>query len=349
MLTGAIAFTVALLASLSLSVPVRQLALRVGMVDHPGPRKVHLTPIPLLGGLAIYCGVVLAILVTTDSQARAQIIGVLAGATLVALVGILDDRGLLHHQVKLFVGMPLAALILLASGIHAQVFSAALPGRVGYLADAGLSVLWVVGITASFSILDHMDGLCAGVAAMASIFFAIFASLSGQVLVSTLAAAVLGAAVGFLRWNFNPAKIFMGDGGAMFLGFFMATLALKLRPTGLPQATAWIVPVLILGVPIFDTTLVSISRSRRGLLPFATPGKDHTAHRLANVGLGQRHAVLAMYALGAAFGVLALAVSRLSARHGFALAAATAAAALVAVALLERAPFERQQAPKKTE
>ncbi|HEX2715715.1 MAG TPA: MraY family glycosyltransferase [Candidatus Acidoferrales bacterium] len=349
MLTGAIAFTVALLASLSLSVPVRQLALRVGMVDHPGPRKVHLTPIPLLGGLAIYCGVVLAILVTTDSQARAQIIGVLAGATLVALVGILDDRGLLHHQVKLFVGMPLAALILLASGIHAQLFSAALAGKPGYLADAGLTVLWVVGITASFSILDHMDGLCAGVAAMASVFFAIFASLSGQLLVSTLAAAVLGAAVGFLRWNFNPAKIFMGDGGAMFLGFFMATLALKLRPAGLPQATAWIVPVLILGVPIFDTTLVSISRSRRGLLPFATPGKDHTAHRLANVGLGQRRAVLAMYALGAASGVLALAVSRLSVRHGFALAAATVAVALVAVALLERTPFERPQALKKTE
>ena len=349
MLTGAIAFTVALLASLSLSVPVRQLAVRVGMVDHPSPRKVHLTPIPLLGGLAIYCGVVLAILVTTDSQARAQIIGVLAGATLVALVGILDDRGLLHHQIKLFVGMPVAALILLASGIHAQVFSAVLPGKAGYLADAGLSVLWVVGITASFSILDHMDGLCAGVAAMASVFFAIFASLSGQVLVSTLAAAVLGAAVGFLRWNFNPAKIFMGDGGAMFLGFFMATLALKLRPAGLPHATAWMIPVLILGVPIFDTTLVSISRSRRGLLPFATPGKDHTAHRLANLGLGQRRAVLAMYALGAAFGVLALAVSRLSARDSFALAAATAAAALVGVALLERTPFERQQAQNKTE
>ncbi len=349
MLTGAIAFTVALLASLSLSVPVRQLALRVGMVDHPGPRKVHVTPIPLLGGLAIYCGVVLAILVTTDSQARAQIIGVLTGATLVALVGTLDDRGLLHHQIKLFVGMPVAALILLASGVHAQMFSAVLPGKVGYLADAGLSVLWVVGITASFSILDHMDGLCAGVAAIASVFFAIFASLSGQVLVSTLAAAVLGAAAGFLRWNFTPAKIFMGDGGAMLLGFLMATLALKLRPAGLPHATAWMIPVLILGVPIFDTTLVSISRSRRGLLPFATPGKDHTAHRLANLGLGQRRAVLGMYALGATFGLLALAVSRLSARHSFALATATAAAALVGVALLERTPFERQQARKTTE
>src|SRR5713226_6025043 len=346
MLAGLIAFTFALLASLTLTVPVRQLALRMGMVDHPGPRKVHLTPIPLLGGLAIYCGVVFAILVSAKGETRAQIVGILAGATLAASVGILDDGHLLHHQIKLFVGMPVAALILLASGIRAQVFAAVFPGQAGRLADAVLTILWVVGITASFSILDHMDGLCAGVAAMASLFFTIFATLSGQVMVSTLAAAVLGAAVGFLRWNFNPAKIFMGDGGAMFLGFLMATLALKLRPSEPPQANSWLIPVLILGVPIFDTTLVSISRSRRGLLPFASPGKDHTAHRLANLGLGQRRAVLALYALGAVFGLVALVVKHLPVRQSYALAGAIAAAALVAVALLERAPFERQPTQK---
>jgi UDP-GlcNAc:undecaprenyl-phosphate GlcNAc-1-phosphate transferase len=341
-----IAFTFALLASLGLTVPVRQLALRVGMVDHPGPRKVHLTPIPLLGGLAIYCGVVLAILVAIDGEAWGQMVGILSGATLVALVGVLDDRGLLHHQIKLFVGMPAAAIILLASGVRAQVFSAILGGQAGRVADAALTILWVVGITAAFSIFDHMDGLCAGVAAMAALFFTIFATLSGQVLVSTLAAAVLGAALGFLRWNFNPAKIFMGDGGAMFLGFLMATLALKLRPSEPPHANSWLIPVLILGVPIFDTTLVSISRSRRGLLPFTSPGKDHTAHRLANLGLGQRRAVLALYALGAVFGLVALVVKQLPARQSYALAGAIAAAMLVAVALLERAPFERQE-PKK--
>jgi UDP-GlcNAc:undecaprenyl-phosphate GlcNAc-1-phosphate transferase len=342
-----IAFTFALLASLGLTVPVRQLALRVGMVDHPGPRKVHVTPIPLLGGLAIYCGVVLAILVANKGEAWGQMVGILAGATLVALVGILDDRGLLHHQIKLFVGMPAAAIILLASGVRAQVFSTILGGQAGRVADAALTILWVVGITAAFSIFDHMDGLCAGVAAMAALFFTIFAILSGQVLVSTLAAAVLGAAVGFLRWNFNPAKIFMGDGGAMFLGFLMATLALKLRPSEPPQASGWLIPVLILGVPIFDTTLVSISRLRRGLLPFTSPGKDHAAHRLANLGLGQRRAVLALYALGAAFGLVALVVKHLPVRQSYALAGALAAAALVAVALLERAPFDRQE-PKRT-
>jgi UDP-GlcNAc:undecaprenyl-phosphate GlcNAc-1-phosphate transferase len=202
-------------------------------------------------------------------------------------------------------------------------------------------VIWVVGITASFSILDHMDGLCAGVAAMASLFFAIFALQSGQLLVSTMAAAVLGAAAGFLRWNFKPAKIFMGDGGAMFLGFLMATLALKLRPVMAGgQGVAWLIPIFILGATIFDTTLITISRSRRGLIPFTTPGKDHTAHRLANLFSSQRSAVLTMYALGAFFGVLALAISHLSAGRAYTVAALAAVAVLGAVALFEFAPYE---------
>ena len=173
--TSLIAFAVGLIASMGLTVPVRQLALRVGMVDHPGPRKVHVQPMPLLGGLAIYLGVLIALLVSMDGPALTQVIGIYAGATLVAVVGILDDRGLLHHQIKLFGAMPAAAVILLVSGIRAQVFSNIWPGTPGVWADTALTLVWVVGITASFSILDHMDGLCAGVAAMASLFFAIFA------------------------------------------------------------------------------------------------------------------------------------------------------------------------------
>jgi UDP-GlcNAc:undecaprenyl-phosphate/decaprenyl-phosphate GlcNAc-1-phosphate transferase len=346
--TSLLAFAVGLIASLGLTIPVRQLALRVGMVDHPGPRKVHLQPMPLLGGLAIYFGVLIALLVSMDGPALREVIGIYLGATLVALVGILDDRGLLHHQIKLFGAMPAAAIILLVSGIRAQVFSLYWPGTAGIWADTALTLVFVVGITASFSILDHMDGLCAGVAAMASLFFAIFALESGQLLVSTMAAAVLGAAAGFLRWNFKPAKIFMGDGGAMFLGFLMATLALKLRPVmaGSHNA-AWLVPIFILGATIFDTTLISISRSRRGFIPFTTPGKDHTAHRLSNLFGSQRTAVLLLYALGAVFGLLALAISHLPARPACTLAALTGAAVLGAVALLECAPYERQTSKKK--
>jgi UDP-GlcNAc:undecaprenyl-phosphate/decaprenyl-phosphate GlcNAc-1-phosphate transferase len=344
MSAGLLAFLIALSASLVLTVPVRALAIRVGMVDDPGPRKVHLTPMPLLGGLAIYAAIMLAVLIVFDGPARAQSFGIVTGATLVALVGFLDDRGLLHHQIKLFVAMPVAAVILLASGIRTNVFETLVGGTFGHWLDAALTVLFVTGITASFSILDHMDGLCAGVAAMASIFFAMLAYLNGQTVVTTLAAATLGAAAGFLRWNFKPAKIFMGDGGAMLLGFLMATLALKLRFEHATNLAGWIAPLLVLGATVFDTTLVTISRSRRGLLPFTTPGKDHFAHRLANLGLGQRGAVLTIYLVGAICGGLAVLVSYLSTVRAAILGLFVIVLMLLAVAWLERAPYERQKA-----
>lgn len=343
-----IAFGVALVASLGLTAPVRRLALHIGMVDHPGPRKVHQAPMPLMGGLAIYSGVLLALAVVQQSPGpRAEILAILAGATLLAAVGLLDDRGLLHHQIKLFAGMPLAAVVLLASGIRVHVFSVLVPGQPGVVLDYFLTMFWVVGITAAFSILDHMDGLCAGVAAVAAAFFTVFATLSGQVLVSTLAAAVLGASLGFLRWNFNPARIFMGDGGAMFLGFMLATLGIKLRFPAPAPVVSWLVPVLVLIVPIFDTTLISISRSRRGLIPFTSPGKDHAAHRLSNLGLGHRGAALALYGLGIAGGAAAYALSRLSLPAALALCGGFGLAALLAIALLERAPYERQAKEKR--
>jgi UDP-GlcNAc:undecaprenyl-phosphate GlcNAc-1-phosphate transferase len=337
-----LAFLIAFFASVGLTAPVRQLALRVGLVDKPSPRKVHLKPIPLLGGVAIYCGFVLAVLVTMHAPTSGQIISILAGATLLALIGFLDDGGLLHHQVKLFVAMPVAAALLLASGIRAHLVSAFVPGLAGVILDGCLTVVWVVGITASFSILDHMDGLCSGIAAVGALFFTLAANQGGQVMVRTLGAATLGAALGFLGWNFNPAKIFMGDGGAMFLGYLMAVLSLKLRPEGSDSQIGWLVPLLILGVPIFDTTLVSISRSRRGLIPFTSPGKDHTAHRLANLGLGQRGAVLALYALACLFGVLALLVPSLSPGQALTMVAVVVLCCLVAIYFLEGAPYERQ-------
>ena len=341
-----ITFAIALATSFTVTVPVRQLALHLGMLDQPGPRKVHNTPMPLLGGLGIYCGAVLAIVLSMDGQPRGQIFSILAAATLLLIVGTLDDRGLLHHQIKLLVAMPLAALTLLATGVRVHVFSAILvsgwasgwgPGL-----DAGLTLFWLVGVTAAFSILDHMDGLTSGIAAIASFFFALLAMIHGQVLVATLATAVFGASLGFLYWNFNPAKIFMGDGGAMFLGFMLATLGAKLRLSGTSRFAVWMIPVLVLAVPIFDTTLVSISRLRRGLIPFTSAGKDHTAHRLANLGLGQGGAVLALYGAGAFFGMMALLLGRAALAKGNALVAVLGLAALIAVIGLELSPYERQ-------
>ena len=344
MLAGVLTFVVAFAASWGLTVPIRRMALDWGIVDVPNARKIHRTPIPLLGGLAIYCGTVLAIIGSVDSRARGQIFGILAASTLLLIVGILDDRHLLHHQVKLFVAMPLAALTLVALGVRTHFASALFPGSAGPILDIGLTLFWVVGITAAYNIFDHMDGLASGVTAIASLFFTILALREGQVLVATLGAALLGGTLGFLLWNFNPAKIFMGDGGAMFLGFMVATLGLKLRLDDVPVATSWMIPVLLLIVPIFDTTLVSISRARRGLIPFASPGKDHTAHRLANTRLGQRGAVLLLYAVGVAGGLLALLVCGLSVKLALVLASIVALAALAAVAILERFPYERQSA-----
>ncbi len=347
-LSGLTAFAVALMASFALTWPVRQFALHAGFVDVPNARKVHLRPVPLLGGLAIYAGFVIAVAVTVPSGMRMQVVGILIAATLLAITGILDDSGKLHHQVKLFVSMPVAAFILVFAGVRAEVFSRILGGATGAWLDIVLTIFWVVGITAAFSILDHMDGLCAGVAAIAAAFFTISAALDGQRLVCTLAAAALGASLGFLRWNFAPAKIFMGDGGAMFLGFLMATLGLKLRPTGLHPLADWLTPVLILAVPIFDTTLISISRARRGMLPFTSPGKDHTAHRLSNCGLGHKRAVLAMYALGIVCGGLALAVSHFSYVQIIVVCCLLLLLATFAVISLERSPYEDQRSVLKS-
>ena len=341
-------FAVAFAASCGLTVPIRRIALHWGIVDVPNARKIHRTPIPLLGGVAIYCGTVIAILAFVESQSRGQILGILAASTLLLAVGIMDDRQLLHHQIKLFVAMPLAAVTLVALGVQTHLPSAFIHGTLGSILDIGLTLFWVVGITAAYNIFDHMDGLATGVTAIASLFFTILALREGQVLVATFGAALLGGTFGFLLWNFNPAKIFMGDGGAMFLGFMVATLGLKLRMHDVPDATSWMIPILLLIVPIFDTTLVSISRVRRGLIPFASPGKDHTAHRLANTWLGQRGAVLVLYGIGIAGGLLALAVCGLSVKMAYVLAAVLVLLVLFAVISLEQFHYERQGVPGGT-
>jgi UDP-GlcNAc:undecaprenyl-phosphate/decaprenyl-phosphate GlcNAc-1-phosphate transferase len=335
-------FTIALLASSISIVPIRRFALHYGVLDNPGPRKVHAKPVPLMGGIAIYIAFVLAASLSFHGELQGQTAGVLAGGTLLAVVGLLDDRGLLHHQVKLFVGMPLAALFLLLSGIRSQLFSELTLGPAGSILDGCFTLLWVVGITAAFSILDHLDGLCAGIAAVAAAFFTVAAILNGQTMVRSLGAAVFGAALGFLLWNFNPAKIFMGDGGAMLLGFLMATLGLKVHPDGAQSPVSWFVPILILGVPILDTMLISISRSRRGMLPFTSPGKDHTAHRLSNLGLGHRGAVIAMYCAAALFGSFGLLLPHISARMAYLMLGAIAGLAVFSIWKLEGAPYERQ-------
>jgi UDP-GlcNAc:undecaprenyl-phosphate GlcNAc-1-phosphate transferase len=310
----------------------RRLALRTGTLDYPQARKIHVAPMPLLGGAAIYIAFILALLLFGDRFYISQAVGIFLGATITSFFGVWDDRGRVHPLLKLAVGQPLAAFILWASGV-----------RVTFLPHPALNlavtVLWVVGISSALNLLDNMDGLSGGVGAIAAAFFLLLAAMSGQYLVGSLAAALLGACVGFLYYNFNPASIFMGDGGSLFLGFVLAAVGIKLRfPSNVPQVT-WMIPVLVLGLPIFDTTLVVVSRLRRGLNPLTHPGKDHISHRLVAMGWSQREAVLGLYLACCALGVLAMFLTQAGLAEAYVVGGAVTLAGLIGLWKLEQVNF----------
>lgn len=309
---------------------VRLLAIRAGVVDQPAARKLHTSPIPLLGGVAIYASVCAALLLFSEERYVSQFVSILLGATWVSSFGLWDDRFGLGAGIKMLAQFG-GAIILIMSGI---TVSLSVPMPVNY----ALTILWVIGITNAMNLLDNMDGLSSGVGAVASAFFLLLAVLSGQYLVGSMAAAILGACLGFLIYNFNPASIFMGDTGSLFLGFLLAALGIKLRfPANLTWVT-WMIPLLVLIVPLFDTTLVFVSRLRRGKNPLTTPGKDHVSHRLAKYGFSRREAVLLLYLAGCVGGGLAIFVSVADAVSAYSVAVAVALASL---ALLIR--FERQK------
>jgi UDP-GlcNAc:undecaprenyl-phosphate GlcNAc-1-phosphate transferase len=292
-------FFVALLLAVGVTPLARRVAFRLGIIDQPSARKVHGSPVPLLGGVAIYLAFLGALLLFSDAFYVNQVIGIILGATWVSMLGIWDDWQTLRPLVKLG-GQLFGIVILIVTGVQVE-----------FLRHPALNLLitaaWVIGITNAVNFLDNMDGLSGGVAAIASAWFLLLSLMNGQILVAPFAAALLGASLGFLVYNFNPARIFMGDAGSLFLGFMLAAVGLKLRFPGEPDAVTWMIPVLVLGVPVFDMTLVTISRLRRGVNPWTTAGKDHLSHRLVAMGLTQRQAVLTIYGicmLTGALGVL---------------------------------------------
>lgn len=291
-----IAFS-ALLLAIGSTPLVRRLALRYAVVDSPSGRKIHSAPVPLLGGAAIYISFVLVLVFFGDRFYISQFVGIFVGATFMSLMGVIDDRWGLGSYVKLL-GQLLAAGILVLSGVQIQIFG-------GWL-DVAVTMLWVVGVTNAMNLLDNMDGLSGGVAMIAAVFFTLLAAMSRQYLVGALAAALAGACAGFLIYNWNPAHIFMGDAGSLFLGFLLAAVAIKLRFPSNSVTVTWMIPLLVLAVPIFDTTLVFVSRLRRGKNPLTTPGKDHLSHRLARLTGSRREAVLLCYLLAGAIGLLAI-------------------------------------------
>jgi len=291
-------FATALVFALGATPILRRLAPRVGMMDQPNARKIHQTPIPRVGGVAMYGAFLLALILFADRFYVPQLISIIVGATGVSFLGFWDDRVGLHAGVKL-IGQVAAALLLIATGVTIDLFHQP-------VIDAVITLVWIVGITNALNLLDNMDGLSGGIAAIAAGFFLMVAAINGQYLVGALSAALLGVAIGFLFYNFNPASIFMGDTGSLFLGFMLAAVGLKLRFADQPMLAAWLIPILVLGLPIFDTTLVFVSRLRRGLNPLTTPGTDHISHRLVQRGFTRREAVLILYLVAALLGVVAM-------------------------------------------
>lgn len=291
-------FIVALVFSVVGTPLARRLALANGVVDSPNARKVHKEPVPLLGGAAIYLAFVVALLLFGTRQEIRQLVGIVVGATFISVVGVIDDVRGLRPSLKLLAQIA-AACVLPLCGLSVKLFPIE-------ALNILLTIVWTVGVTNALNLLDNMDGLSGGIAAIGAAHFLLLAAINGQFLVGALSAALLGACIGFLRYNFNPASIFMGDTGALFIGFILAALGIKLRFFGNTYVVTWMVPVVVLLLPIFDTSLVFISRLRRGLNPLTTPGKDHVSHRLVALGFTRREAVLICWLVASAVGMLSV-------------------------------------------
>lgn len=280
----AIAFLLPLIAVWLLTPATGKLAHRFGILDHPSEERYHASATPYLGGAVVALGLMLVGSFVVG--ASWQLVAIVTGAIGLMLIGLLDDRFGLRPWIKLLMET-LAAVGLWASGVRGAVFDVA-------VLDLAVSVLWVLAITNALNLLDNMDGLAAGVTAIASTTYFVIAAAQGDYLVGSLAIALAGASLGFLRHNFPPARIFLGDAGSLMLGFLLAALALKLDLVGGAGITRLVIPIMILGVPIFDTLLVIIARTREGR-PVFLGGTDHSSHRLTELGLSGTSVALATY------------------------------------------------------
>jgi len=315
-------------------------ARRNGFVAEPSSRKTHHLPIPLLGGVAIWAGFVISLIFFAEGTEYRELAAIIIGGTLVSAVGLVDDHRGLRPRTKLF-WQVVAALILIVGNV-----------RIRFLAspwlDIPLTVFWVVGICNAINFMDNMDGLAAGVAAVAAGSFLVIAAINGQVLVSSLAAALLGACLGFLVYNFQPALTFMGDAGSLLLGFMLAVLGIKLNFPHTTQLSVWMVPVVVLGLPIFDTTLVTLSRLRRRV-SVAQGGADHTSHRMARLGLSHRRVVVSLYFVGIALGVIAAIMSVSPPLYANVTLGVMAVVALVVIFILEEAYRQPATSPFRSD
>ena len=306
----ALALLTALVVSFLMTPVVKTFAYKVGAVDVPkDARRMHKVPIPRLGGLAIFIGFMVSVLILGGVRGgNGQMQSILLGSVIIVVLGVVDDIMALPAMLK-FVVQIAAALIPALNGVVIQafsnpnIFSDSLSWVLGPL-SVPFTVLWIVAITNAVNLIDGLDGLANGVSAISATTMLVIALLASEAQVAIVMAALVGACVGFMPYNLNPAKMFMGDTGATFLGYILATMSIQ----GLFKFYAVIsfaVPFLILGLPIFDTTFAFIRRLAHGQSPMHAD-RGHIHHRLIDMGLNQKQAVATLYVISAMLGLSAV-------------------------------------------
>lgn len=289
---------------------VRRLAIRLDVIDRPSEaHKTHRTPVPYLGGLAIVIGVVVttygAIFFSGDFELLGLASTVLLPAICIGIMGLIDDikklspwpRFLVQNTIGLGIAVVLVSTNTLGAPIGNQIL------------DVLISVFWIVGITNSINFFDNIDGGASGTVAISSFFLFLLAFQGGQNFIAAMSIVLSGATAGFLIWNKAPARIYMGDAGALFLGVLIASLTLRFNPNPIDRIAGFAIPVLLLAVPILDTTVVVVSRLKRGISPLQG-GQDHLSHRLINSYFDKRQAVVSLWILSVVFSLIALLISQ---------------------------------------
>lgn len=332
----AAALGLSFLVALILTPVVRSLAVKMGAIDIPKDnRRMHNHPIPQMGGLAIFFGFIFSVLIFVPLSD--QIRGMLLGAVIIVILGIFDDIKALQARFKLVVQI-IAALIAAFSGnlieyiANPNIFSSNPYWQFGWLAYP-ITIIWIVGMTNAVNLIDGLDGLACGVSSISSLTLLIIALLVGEPDVALLVAAVAGGCLGFLPYNMNPAKIFMGDTGSTFLGYVLAVISIQ----GLFKwytLISFVVPFLLFGLPIFDTCFAMIRRIAHGQSPMQAD-RSHVHHRLIDMGFSQKQAVAVLYVITAILGLSAVVLTTSGAVKAMLLLLALGVAGAVALLVFQ--------------
>lgn len=312
-LNGIALAMLAMVISLFLVPIVSKLAIKIGAVDKPNERKVHSKIMPRMGGLAIY--IAFSVVLWLSQEMTTELIGLFIGGTVLVIVGIIDDKTDMPAKVKLL-GQIVAAAIVVGCGVRVDFMTNVFLGNIYQLSIFSIpfTLIWIVGITNAVNLIDGLDGLAAGTSIIAAITMAIVGFASGQYVMAYLAMILAGATIGFLRYNFYPAEIFMGDTGSMFLGYNLSVLAIM----GFAKSftlLSLVTPLLVLAIPILDT-FFAIVRRKMNNRPIFKPDKEHLHHCLLKYGFSHRDTVLIIYAVSAILAICGLTMTYLSSTQG---------------------------------